>query len=104
MKVAVSSQNFRTVTGHAGKGRRFLIYEVGEVGVTECDRLDLPIGMAIHDYGPEDAHPLDEVDVLVTASCGSGFVGKMARRKVEVFRTEERDPLLAVQKLLNLDF
>ncbi|MEW8693532.1 MAG: nitrogen fixation protein, partial [Candidatus Thiodiazotropha endolucinida] len=27
MKIAVTSQNFRTITQHAGKTRRFLIYE-----------------------------------------------------------------------------
>jgi len=27
MKIAVASQNFRTVTPHAGRTRRFLVYE-----------------------------------------------------------------------------
>jgi len=33
MKVAVSSQNFRTVTAHAGKCRRFIVYELQPSGV-----------------------------------------------------------------------
>ena len=28
MRIAVTSQNFRTVTGHAGKARRFLVFDV----------------------------------------------------------------------------
>ena len=28
MRIGVTSQNFRTITGHAGKTRRFLIYDV----------------------------------------------------------------------------
>jgi predicted Fe-Mo cluster-binding NifX family protein len=27
MKIAVTSQDFRTVTGHAGRARNFLIYD-----------------------------------------------------------------------------
>lgn len=28
MKIAVTSQNFRTVTAHAGKTRRFLVFDI----------------------------------------------------------------------------
>jgi hypothetical protein len=27
MRIGVTSQNFRTITGHAGKTRRFLVYQ-----------------------------------------------------------------------------
>lgn len=103
MKIAVSSQNFRTITGHAGKGRRFLIYESGDDGLVECGRLDLPKGKSIHDTKGEDSHPLDEVDVLVTAGCGSGFVVKMAKRNVRVLKTEEQDPMTAAKMISALD-
>ncbi|HKJ77206.1 MAG TPA: nitrogen fixation protein, partial [Gammaproteobacteria bacterium] len=43
MEIAITSQNFRTVTGHAGKTRRFLVYEAGPgQEPVEVDRLDLP--------------------------------------------------------------
>ncbi len=66
MKIAICSQNFRTVTGHAGKTRRFLIYE-GETAadLREADRLDLPKAMAMHNFHGVE-HPLDTVDVLLT--------------------------------------
>jgi hypothetical protein len=43
MRIAVSSQNFRTITGHAGKSRRFIVYHA-KPGETpqELERLDLP--------------------------------------------------------------
>lgn len=41
MRIAVTSQNFKTVTGHAGKSRRFLIYEA-RPGADPVDRFDLP--------------------------------------------------------------
>jgi hypothetical protein len=58
MRIAVTSQNFKTITGHAGKTRRFLVYEtVGVESPVEIERLDLPQEMSIHEYQGED-HPL----------------------------------------------
>ena len=97
MRVAVTSQNFRTITGHAGKTRRFIIYEADESGQPqEVERLDLPKEMSMHAW-PGGPHPIDVVDVLVTASCGEGFVRKMAARNIRVIRTSETDPVAAAR-------
>jgi predicted Fe-Mo cluster-binding NifX family protein len=99
-KIAVSSQNFRTITGHAGKARRFIIYEVKGPGeVEEVERLDLPKTMSMHNTLESSPHPLDEMDALITAEAGEGFLRKMARRGVEVHRTSASDPLLAAMSL-----
>lgn len=96
LRIAVTSQNFRTVTGHAGKTRRFLVYRAGPDGtVTELDRLDLPMGMALHDYHGDD-HPVYAFDAVVTAGCGDGFARRLAERGVRVVATAETDPLVAV--------
>lgn len=94
MQIAVTSQNFRTVTGHAGKGRRFLIYEVDGTSTTEVNRLDLPKEMSFHEFGGI-AHPLDGTAVLVTHSCGDGFRQKMAHRGIQVVLTDLEDPVAA---------
>jgi len=100
MKIAVTSQNFRTITGHAGKTRRFIIYEADEAGVPrEVERLDLPKEMSMHAWAG-GSHPIDVVDVLVTGGCGDGFVNKMAMRNIRVIRTSETDPLAAVAAVL----
>ncbi len=100
MKVAVTSQNFRTITGHAGRTRRFLIYEAGPDGTPrEVERLDLPKEMAMHAW-PGGPHPIDVADVLITAGCGNGFVNKMAMRNIQVIRTAETDPVTAVRAVL----
>jgi uncharacterized protein (DUF302 family)/predicted Fe-Mo cluster-binding NifX family protein len=98
-KIAVTSQNFRTVTGHAGKARRFLILD--DTG-RELDRLDLPKEMSFHEWhGADDApHPLDGVDVLITAGAGQGFRQRLARRGIRVEATGEGDPATAVRLLL----
>ncbi len=100
MKIAVTSQNFRTITGHAGKTRRFIIYEADAEGnPREVERLDLPKEMSMHAWsgGP---HPIDVADILITAGCGDGFVNKMAMRNIRVIRTAETDPLVAVAAVI----
>ena len=96
MNIAVTSQNFRTITGHAGKTRRFLIFtSTVEDEWLETDRLDLPKDMSMHEFkgGP---HPVDAFDVLITESCGNGFIRKMSNRGIVVITTSETDPATAV--------
>jgi predicted Fe-Mo cluster-binding NifX family protein len=96
MKIGLTSQNFRTITGHAGKTRRFLIYTQNEQqNWVESDRLDLPKEMSMHEFRGAQ-HPVQVVDVLITAGCGEGFVRRMKAMGVEVVTTSEADPLTAV--------
>lgn len=75
------SQNFRTVTGHAGKTRRFLIHaDDGRGKAVEMDHLDLPRGMTMHEYHRNE-HPLKVADVLITAGCREGFVWRDSHQK-----------------------
>ena len=100
MKIGVTSQNFRTITGHAGKTRRFLIYSPGENNEpVEIDRLDLPKEMAMHSFRGTQ-HPLDELDILITGGCGAGFINRMAMKGVQVIATSETEPQKAVAMLV----
>jgi predicted Fe-Mo cluster-binding NifX family protein len=100
MKVAVTSQNFRTVTGHAGMARRFIVYDAAAAtGVAELARLDLARDQAFHGFAG-GAHPIDGVEVLLTAGSGEGFVAKMAARGIRVVKTGQADPVKAVEELL----
>jgi predicted Fe-Mo cluster-binding NifX family protein len=96
VKIGITSQNFRTITGHAGKTRRFLVYgQPDNEGIREIMRLDLPKDMSMHEFHGEGLHPIDELDVIVTASCGDGFMRRMADRGIRVILTSETDPLTA---------
>ena len=100
MKIGFTSQNFKTITGHAGKTRRFLVYEVTEDGsVTELDRIDLPKEMAMHNYRG-DEHPIFELDLLLTGGCGAGFINRLAQYDVRVMATGETSPAETIEKLL----
>jgi predicted Fe-Mo cluster-binding NifX family protein len=101
MRVAVTSQNFRTISGHAGKSRRFLILDSdGQNGLVEVERLDLPSGMSMHEYHGDD-HPLLalDLDALITQSAGRGFVERLARHGIPVHATSAQDPATAVRDL-----
>jgi predicted Fe-Mo cluster-binding NifX family protein len=100
MKFAVASQNFRTITPHAGKTRRFLLFdaEAGSKPV-ETGRLDLPIEMSMHEYRG-DAHPLYQVQVVIAGSAGPGFVNRLRERGVTAVATEETDPVKAIKDYL----
>jgi len=100
VRIAITSQNFKTITGHAGKTRRFLIFEAQPgADPVEVDRLDLPRELSFHEFagGP---HPVDGTDALLTGGAGEGFVRKMAERGIRVVVTGETDPLRAVNELL----
>jgi predicted Fe-Mo cluster-binding NifX family protein len=96
MKIAVTSQNFRTISGHAGKTRRFLAYELEGLGPPrELERLDLPQEMMMHEFRGTE-HPLQRFDALITGGAGEGFVRRLGAWGVKVAITDETDPLKAV--------
>lgn len=100
MKIAVTSQNFRTITPHAGKSRRFLIFTPdGQGGVREVERLDLPLEMSIHEFRG-DQHPLFAVNAVITGSCGAGFMQRLGAHGVTVLATAETDPAKAAAAYL----
>jgi len=98
MKIAITSQNFRTITGHAGKTRRFLIYQVSDGEVRELERLDLPKELSFHEFHGAH-HPIDGVDAMITAGSGAGFLRRMAERGIRVVRTSLQDPHQAAAAL-----
>ncbi|MCG8020940.1 MAG: nitrogen fixation protein [Candidatus Thiodiazotropha lotti] len=100
MKIAVTSQNFRTITPHAGKCRRFLILGRNKQGeLIELDRLDLPKEMSMHEFKGL-RHPLFDSDILLTASAGQGFIRRLQQEQVKVICTSETDPYRAADAFL----
>ena len=61
--------------------------------------LDLPMEMSFHEFSG-GAHPLDDMDVILTASAGQGFIAKLAQRGVQVITCGESDPRKAVRDFL----
>jgi predicted Fe-Mo cluster-binding NifX family protein len=101
MKIGVTSQNFRTITAHAGKARRFMIFEAADGQAVETGRLDLPKEMSMHEHPCGSAHPIDGIDILISGSAGEGFIRKAAERGVKVILTSETDPMAAIAAVLS---
>ncbi len=98
MRIAVTSQDFRTVTGHAGKARRFLVYEIvqGEAP-REVERIELPPELTVHEFGGGTSeHPLRGMKALITGGAGGGFVRRMESWGAQVAVTDQTDPAAAV--------
>ncbi len=101
MKIAVTSQNFRTVTGHAGRAQRFLVYDA-EPGAEpiEVARLDLPKEAAMHEFHGAGPHPVDGFHVILSQGFGGGFARRMATRGIVAVATDKTDPVEAVKEYL----
>lgn len=97
MKIAVSSQDYRKVSGHAGQARRWLVFGTdAKNGVISAEQLELPPALVFHRFQGPGPHPLDAVSVLITGFAGDGFVTKMRKRGIEVRQTRETDAGKAV--------
>jgi hypothetical protein len=103
MKVAVVSEDFRTLTGRAGKARRFLLFKAKSGRRPQLEKYfelpgDFPTYHELHD-DDRTFHPIDGM-VLVANEAGEGFRERLARRGTTVHITSERDPHTAVALLL----
>lgn len=101
MKVVVASSDFATVTGHAGRARKWLVFEVAADGTLgEPVRVELSSDEVFHYAEDGRPHVLDGVDTLIAQSAGDGFLKNMEQRGIRPVLTAESDPVTAVRALL----
>jgi predicted Fe-Mo cluster-binding NifX family protein len=99
MKIAVASQNRKTITGHAGRCRKFWIYEVKGREVKDKSLMELPIGQSLHE-SHDQPHPLDDMHALITGGMGQGLVRRLSSMGIEGLVTSETDPDKAIADYL----
>ena len=100
MKIAVTSQNRRTINEHAGKCRKFWVYDIEQGQVMGKTLLELPIEQSLHESSLQEPHPLDTVQVLITAGMGPGLQRRLAAKGITALMTAETDPDQAVAAYL----
>lgn len=104
MKVVVVSEDFRSISGKAGKARRFLVFEAARGARPVLERYyELPADApTYHDLHDDDTtpFPFDGME-LITGEAGVGFSERLLRRGTRVHITDERDPLTAVALLMS---
>jgi hypothetical protein len=101
MKIAISSENGVSVSGHAGQARRWLVYQAEpgvDPGPPQC--IELARDQVFHHFAGGKPHPLDGVNVIVATGAGDGFLRRMRKLGVEVVLTSEEDAALAVDSVL----
>jgi predicted Fe-Mo cluster-binding NifX family protein len=101
MKIAVTSQNRKNVTEHAGRCRKFWVFTIDGSLIVDKQLLELPKEQSFHDSSPHAAHPLDKMDVLISGGMGEGLVNRLERKGIKGFVTSESDPESAVSLYLS---
>ena len=99
MQIAVTSQNRKTITDHAGKCRKFWIYDVEKGAVVGKTLVELPIEQSLH-ASHQLAEPLAEINVLITASMGAGLHQRLTQSGILPVLTRVESPDQAVSSFL----
>ena len=100
MKIAVTSQNKHQITGHAGKCRKFWIYSIDHNQIQDKALLELPKEQSFHESSPQQPHPLDQVQVFITAGIGTGLKQRLTSKGIIPVLTTAVDPDTAVNAYL----
>lgn len=101
MRVAVASSDYTKVCGHAGRARKWLLFEVNDDGVIATpSRVELESEMVFHHFQDDAPHPLDGINVVIAHSAGDGFLKHMEKRGIAAVLTAEIDPAKAVADYL----
>lgn len=100
MRIALASQNRRTLTAHAGKCRHFFIVDTDNTAAAPAS-VNLAPAELLHNWSGNGPHPLDGVDTLIAATVGTGVAVKLARRGMRVLATPERDLARVVERLMD---
>ena len=100
IKIAITSQNKREITGHAGKCRKFWIYDIAEGKIEGKNLLELPKEESFHESSGNNAHPLDNIQVLITGGMGMGLAQRLKVKNIDGIITSEKNPEDAINAYL----
>ena len=104
MKIAIATKHFKTVSGHAGQARHWLLYDLTRHRrqnlLPPPQQIELADDQLLHVFADDGPHPLDGVDLVVCASAGDGFKRHMKKRGADVLLTGETDPAEALTRIV----
>jgi predicted Fe-Mo cluster-binding NifX family protein len=99
--IAVTHQNRREITSHAGRCRRFRAYGIGEGRIVEQRDWEIPKEATLHEnHGQGVPEAFAGIRVLISAGMGPGLVRRLAAAGIEAYVTDTTDPDTAVAKYL----
>lgn len=100
MIIAVTSQNKKSITGHAGKCRNFWVYKIENNEIQSEELLSIEKDQMFHFSHGVQEHPLDFVDILISGGMGFGLQRRLAQKNTKGIITNITDPKTAVQMFL----
>ena len=103
--VAITSQNKKTVSDHAGRCRNFWIYSIDKNDIISKNLLSISKEETLHEafHGKRSLNVkkvLCDADILLTKSIGKGASYKLANMNIASYVITESDPDIAIEKLL----
>ena len=106
LKVAVTVQNRKTISSHAGACRNYFIYTINDDNTYEKELLELAknetLRYTFHDDKSENPqNKIFNMDVILTGGIGLGGVKRLAAKKVTALIIKETEPDIAIEKFLN---
>lgn len=101
MKIAITSQNLHSVTAHAGRCRKFWIYDVKNVGLEiKKHFVELDMDETLHTMKDKLPVKLEGLNVLITANLREPLKAKLAKAGVLTRLTNEASPDFALLTFL----
>ena len=100
MQIAVTSQNRRTITEHAGKCRKFWIYDVEKGLLTGKRLVEIAVEQSLHASTGRLAEPLAGINTLISGGMGPGLYERLMQSGILPVVTMEKDPDAAVSAML----
>ncbi len=104
MKIAIPTKDWVAVSGHAGKARHWLLYDLtdqrDDAPLLSPTRAELAREQLFHHFQDDGPHPLDGVEIVLAGSAGDGFIRHMKKRGADVLLTGETDPALALARIV----
>jgi len=100
MQIAVSSQNRKAITEHAGKCRKFWIYKIDKGEISDKRLLELPVEQTLHASNQQLPGPLAAINVLISGSIGAGLHHRLMQAGIQPIITTEGTPDMAVAAYL----
>ncbi|HKJ45479.1 MAG TPA: NifB/NifX family molybdenum-iron cluster-binding protein [Balneolales bacterium] len=100
MKIAVAYHNKKNITGHTGRCRRFLIYNIINREISNKELIELSKEQTFHNSHDQATHPLQHVDVLINGGMGMGLFKRLSAMSVKPVITTETDPDKAISLYL----
>lgn len=103
MRIAITSPNAKTISGHAGKCPGYLIYDIDDHRNITKSHIKLSKDEVFRNISGmlslHASHPLSGINAFVTQSLGEGLHRRLSRDGIKVYKVASDDPDCVVASL-----